>query len=142
MNAEQIYDIVHNLCSQAIKEAQPLILDYSPASIHVLDKLFKRHRHDISSYDEGYKDEELWQLTSIYGAYLGVMLLSNGLSQYGYQWSVDSKNLLILRSHSRSFSPLSKVYHCLCDGSSIEPFYHGTLSFVKDDRLYSTHNVL
>ena len=87
---QQIQDIVLRLCTQAIKEAEPYILDYSEKSVAVLDKVLRRHQKELR--DKQDKDEEMWQLTSIYGAYIGTMLLSNGLSRCGYAWNLTKEN--------------------------------------------------
>ena len=128
---QQIQDIVLRLCTQAIKEAEPYILDYSEKSVAVLDKVLRRHQKELR--DKQDKDEEMWQLTSIYGAYIGTMLLSNGLSRCGYAWTLTKENLLVLQSDARSLSPLAKVYHCLCDGERIESFYHGALALAREE---------
>ena len=127
----QIQDIVLRLCAQAIKEAEPYILDYSDNSIAVLDKVLRRHHKELQAH--AHKDEEIWQLTSMYGAYIGTMLLSNGLSQYGYAWNLTKENLLVLQSDARSLSPLAKIYHCLCDAERIESFYHGALALAREE---------
>lgn len=129
--AQQIQTIVLRLCGQAIQEAEPYILDYSESSIAVLEKVLRRHQKELQTQSN--KDEELWQLTSIYGAYVGTMLLSNGLSQCGYKWNLTKENLLILESDKRSLSPLAKVYHCLLEGGKIESFYHGALLLARED---------
>lgn len=127
----QIQDIVLRLCGQAIKEAEPYILDYSENSIAVLDKVLRRHQKELQTH--AHKDEEFWQLTSMYGAYIGTMLLSNGLSQCGYAWNLTKENLLVLQSDARSLSPLAKIYHCLRDGEKIESFYHGALALAREE---------
>ncbi|MDE7316171.1 MAG: hypothetical protein K2N12_00325 [Helicobacter sp.] len=127
----QIQDIVLRLCAQAIKEAEPYILDYSETSIAVLDKVLHRHQKELQAH--AHKDEETWQLTSMYGAYIGTMLLSNGLSQCGYAWKLTKENLLVLQSDARSLSPLAKVYHCLCNAEKIEAFYHGALALAREE---------
>lgn len=129
----QIQDIVLRLCAQAIKEAEPYILDYSDNSIAVLDKVLRRHHKELQAHTQGEKDEEIWQLTSMYGAYIGTMLLSNGLSQCGYAWNLTKENLLVLQSDARSLSPLAKIYHCLCDAQRIESFYHGALALAREE---------
>ena len=70
-------------------------------------------------------DEEIWELSLIFGAYLGEVLLRTGLKHAGFVW-VDENGMPILKKNEQTkVSPISKVFKRLKNGKedNIKPFF-------------------
>ncbi|RAX56830.1 hypothetical protein CCZ01_08205 [Helicobacter monodelphidis] len=127
-----IQNTVDRLSSMAIQEAIPYVLDYSEKSVGELEKALERHYCLLNNAQD--KEEEVWQLTSMYGAYLGKLLWHRILKDYGFEWKLSTEGLLVLKSDKREFSPLAKVYKRLLNGKNenIIDFFQGVILVMNE----------
>lgn len=93
----------------AIAKENGEVFDYSPESISALDRLFKGQakRYQSGNATQAY----IWNLSVIFGVYLGQALLFNGLADLGYKWVTDSEDIPLLSDGGENFvSPLRHLF--------------------------------
>ncbi len=107
-NSEMNYS---EICQKAVKIAkdQGVTFDFSPESITELDKLFMGQ---VKRYRSGKTTEVyLWNLSVIFGVYLGQTMLFNGLGEKGYKWVVDKEKIPLLSDGGENYvSPLRHLF--------------------------------
>lgn len=99
------------VCRQAVKIAkdQGVVFDYSPESITELDKLFlgQANRYRRGETTALY----IWNLSVIFGVYLGQSMLYNGLAEKGFRWVTDDEDIPLLSDGGDNYvSPLRHLY--------------------------------
>ena len=88
--------------------------DYKRESIEELEEVLDKYEPATKKIYA--TDEEIWELSLIFGAYLGEVLLRTGLKHAGFVW-VDENGIPILKkSEQTKVSPISKVFKRLKNG--------------------------
>lgn len=105
------------------------VLDFSEKSISDLEEILDYYSKDIpkSKPTEG----QIWSMAFIFGAYLGVTMLKNGLLEKRYHWDIKGDRIPLLNRDDKSYiMPLDKVYKRLVNGEedSIRSFYDVIMS--------------
>lgn len=97
--------------------------DYKRESIEELEEVLDKYEPATKKICA--TDEEIWELSLIFGAYLGEVLLRTGLKHAGFVW-VDENGIPILKKNEQTkVSPISKVFKRLKNGKedNIKPFF-------------------
>lgn len=99
-------------------------LDYSPESIAILEEILQNHYEEamVDQITDGY----LWNISVIYGVYLGETLLRNAISELGYHWVLDDENVpSLVKDEKNTMSPVTKTYKRLKNGpeDNVQSFY-------------------
>lgn len=100
-------------------------LNYSKKSIKDLEEILDYYSNDI--FKSKPTEEQIWNMSIIFGSYLGEVMLKNGLYKKGYYWGKnDTSDIPLLITNNGSYTtPIDKVYKRLVNGKedSIISFY-------------------
>lgn len=91
------------------------IFDFTPGSIKDLEYILDYYSQDLKS--DCFTEKQISELASIFGSYLGQVLLDQRYTEEGYGWSkgLDS-SFPLLKKDSLFISPIDKVYKRLILG--------------------------
>lgn len=97
--------------------------DYKRESVEELEDVLDKYETTTKRLHTS--DEELWELSLIFGAYLGEVLLLTGLKRAGFRWEEIGGIPLLKKDEKTNISPVSKVFKRLKNGSedNIKPFF-------------------
>lgn len=125
---------IMNWAEMAVEMAEMMgfSLDYSMESIYRLE-LMAQMMHE--EYKKGtMKEDTVRILASAYGAYLGEVLLKNGLKDFGYDWTEADGEIGIAQEDTTIY-PVSKVYKRITQGPyhDLTDFYEVVLGLVRGE---------
>lgn len=107
-----------------------LALDYSENSLKGLEQILRDFSENIAKSTP--PEDQLWSMALIFGAYLGEVLLKNGLSQKGYGWGTDNTSdiPLLVADTGLYIAPVDKAYKRLVNGAedNVCVFYEITMN--------------
>lgn len=114
------------LCGAAITYAKVFgkNLDFSEGSIRDLEEILQYYYEDAQENEE--TRDKLWNISMIFGVYLGQTLLNCSLAEKGYYWKQDENNAPVLKKDDcNSMSPITKVRKRLENGpeDNVKSFY-------------------
>lgn len=90
--------------------------DYSKYSISDLEEILQYYHEDVAKSMP--TENQLWSMSCIWGAYLGEVLLSNGLEKIGFEWNItEDSTIPVLKRNDEIIAPIDKVYKRLVNGS-------------------------
>ena len=97
--------------------------DYKRESIEELEEVLYKYESALKEIHA--TDEEIWELSLIFGAYLGEVLLLTGLKHAGFVWSDENGIPILKKNEQTKVSPVSKVFKRLKNGKedNIKPFF-------------------
>lgn len=122
MHAERAVDIAKGLGRE---------LDYTIESVKQLDELAEFFRE--AKERENLEDDLIRGLAGILGAYLGEVLLRNGLADRGLAWLEDEEGDMVVGSENCTLHPLTKVYKRITYGPGDELLPFCLISFAIAD---------
>lgn len=105
--------------------------DYRRESVDELEIVLENYELALKKVHSS--DQELWDLSLVFGAYLGEVLLATGLKRAGFSW-VETNGVPILKRDAKTnVSPATKVFKRLKNGSgdNIKPFFDIALCIAK-----------
>lgn len=106
--------------------------DYRRESVDELETILDSYEQAIKKASAS--DNEVWDLSLVFGAYLGEVLLDTGLRRGGFKW-VERDNVPLLEKNDgkTNVSPATKVFKRLKNGSedNINPFFDIALCIAK-----------
>lgn len=90
--------------------------DYTGESIKDLEAILDYYSKDIKVAKP--TENQIWSMSTIFGAYLGETMLRTGLGDKGFYWGQDDEDeiLLLVNDSDSYFSPIHKVYKRLVNG--------------------------
>lgn len=97
--------------------------DYKKESIDELEEVLDKYESATKKVHA--TDEEIWELSLLFGAYLGEVLLLTGLKHAGFAWAEESGMPILKKNEQTKVSPISKVFKRLKNGEedNIKPFF-------------------
>ena len=100
-------------------------LDYSPRSVEGLESILAYYSEGLSRAHP--TEDQIWSMASIFGAYLGELMLKNGLSDKGYAWGMDEQGgyPVLLSEEGFIVAPIDKVFKRFVNGAedNVVSFY-------------------
>ena len=122
-----------NLAATAVEYAASLgkVLDYTPASVSVLDEILQIYHEDIHHSEP--TEDQVYSMALIFGAYLGECIRLSVPQDSGCQWVIVEGEPVLDQMGVR-FGPVSKVYRRLtnCEEESLIPYFHVVAGFVRE----------
>ena len=101
---------IEKLCNIAIDDGKNFgfkLDDYSEKNADDLELfLGKVNEHIIN---KGLKDDVIWQLSVVYGIYLGELMLRCYAAEHGYKWIVKDGEPILKKENSFEMCPVTKV---------------------------------
>lgn len=106
-------------------------LDYSPDSIEQLEELLENYYRSKQTRNK--EENKIWNMSLIFGSYLGQTLLYNVLYEKGYKWKIENGVPVLSHDESNIMSPISKVYKRLTEGSgdNVKSFYDVAIAIAE-----------
>lgn len=97
--------------------------DYKRESVDELEDVLDKYESATKKVKAS--DEEIWELSLIFGAYLGEVLLRTGLKHSGFVWTEENGIPILKKNDQTKVSPVSKVFKRLKTGreDNIKPFF-------------------
>lgn len=97
--------------------------DYKRESVGELEEVLDKYESAAKKVKAS--DEEIWELSLIFGAYLGEVLLRTGLKHSGFVWTEENSIPILKKNDQTKVSPVSKVFKRLKNGKedNIKPFF-------------------
>ena len=125
------------LCDTAVKYGAAFhkAFDFSADSIAALDEILRYYHEEYR--ENRASDSQLWNLSVIFGVYLGQTLLDTYLTLRGYFWAAGEDSIPVLKKDGKNqMSPITKVYKRLLNGpeDSVKSFYDVAL-YIADGKL-------
>lgn len=124
-----------NLAATAVEYAASLgkVLDYTPASVSVLDEILQIYHGDIHHSEP--TEDQVYSVALIFGAYLGECIRLSVPQDSGCRWVIVEGEPVLDQMGVR-FGPVSKVYRRLtnCEEESLIPYFHVVAGFVRERR--------
>ncbi len=121
---------IENNIYKAIKCAEDFnrVFDFTPGSIKDLDHILAYYGQDVRI--SKLTDQQVYDLASIFGAYLGQVLLDQKYKEEGFAWiKEEDLSFPILKKDDLVISPIEKVYKRLKNGpgEDIRDYYIGLI---------------
>ena len=66
-----------------------VMLDYTAESAKGVDEILENYHDNIENYGGADGEKTLWNAAVMFGAYIGEVLLRQGLSEKGFAWVED-----------------------------------------------------
>lgn len=129
------------LCDTAVKYGSAFHkeLNFSADSIAELEKILQYYHEEYR--ENRAADNQLWNLSVVFGVYLGQTLLDTYLTARGYIWAPGEDSIPVLMKDGKNqMSPITKVYKRLLNGpeDNVKSFYDVAL-LIADGRLNLSH---
>lgn len=107
--------------------------DYKRESVEELEDVL--NNYEMATKKVNTSDEELWEFSLIFGAYLGEVLLLTGLKRAGFCWEEIDGIPLLKKDEKTNVSPVSKVFKRLKNGKedAIKPFFDIGICIAKKE---------
>lgn len=107
--------------------------DYKRESVEELEDVL--NNYELATKKVHTSDEELWEFSLIFGAYLGEVLLLTGLKKAGFRWEEIDGIPILKKDDKTSVSPVSKVFKRLKNGKEddIKPFFDIGVCIAKNE---------
>ncbi len=124
---EQFKEIAGSIAEEAVSYAKKsgIELDYTVESAKNADVILGAYHDNIERYDGEEGKKTLSSVAVMFGAYIGEMLLREGLSEKGFAWT-ENKGFPILSTQDGKItaSPITKVQKRIINGAGdgIESF--------------------
>lgn len=85
-------DYAKRMSATAVEYAKTFNInfDYSGNSIADLERILDYYHKDIAESKP--TENQVWSMATIFGSYLGEVMLKNGLKENGFSWGFDSSN--------------------------------------------------
>ncbi|MBQ9022094.1 MAG: hypothetical protein IJ113_08835 [Eggerthellaceae bacterium] len=92
-------------------------LDYSSTTVEPLENILDEYSNSIKI--EQPSEIDIWRLSALFGAYLGEVMLRNGLSEDGYRWGNDDMGMypVLIGNNDFIIAPIDKVFKRLVNGA-------------------------
>lgn len=110
--------------------------DYKRESIDELEDVLDKYESATKKVNAS--DEEIWELSLIFGAYLGEVLLRTGLKHAGFRWKNSDGIPILEKDIKTNVSPVSKVFKRLKNGKedNIKPFFDIGVCIAKRESMF------
>lgn len=142
-NKPNTFNVV-KFCDLAINIAKDLgfILDYSVKSLEDVEKIIQIFREDNRDVKEDDKENNtaIWNMSVIFGTYVGEVCLMDGLAKLGYSWDTTEDIPMIKNFDNNGMNPIGKVNKKIKDKSdgagyeeSIPSFYRIFTTMINTD---------
>lgn len=118
-----------------------VMLDYTAESAKGVDEILENYHENIEQYSGEDGEKTLWNLAVLFGAYIGEVLLRQGLSEKGFAWVEDEGFPILSTQDGRmTASPITKVQKRIYNGAedSLERFVEVVLFTVAEGNLPKT----
>lgn len=97
--------------------------DYTRESVDELEDVLDNYASSAKKLRAS--DEDIWELSLVFGAYLGEVLLKTGLKHAGFRWKEENGIPILEKDEQTKVSPISKVFKRFKNGKedNIKPFF-------------------
>lgn len=122
--------------------------DYTDKSVEALEGVLDYYANDMRKAQP--TERQVWTMASFFGAYLGELMLRNGLAEKGYEWGVDEQGgyPVLISDGNYTVAPIDKVFKRFVNGSEdnvVSFFTYGMKEFAGvhlDPRIGGTYSNL
>ena len=120
-------EVVCRIAEEAVYLAKQsgVVLDYTAESAKGVDEILENYHDNIENYGGMDGEKTLWNVSVMFGAYIGEVLLRQGLSEKGFAWVEDEGlPILSMQDGKMTASPITKVEKRIYNGAedSLESF--------------------
>ena len=113
------------VCETALKLAENFGKHFSFAEqdIDELEEILETYHQDYSNHV--CTEHEVWNVSVIWGIYLGQVLIEKHIGAYGYCWKMEDGFPLLVKDGENKMSPITKVQKRILNGmeDSVKSFY-------------------
>ena len=114
------------VCETALKIAENFGKQFSFAEqdIDELEEILETYHQDYLNHV--CTEQEVWNVSVIWGIYLGQVLIEKHIGAYGYYWKMEDGFPLLVKDGENKMSPITKVQKRILNGmeDNVKSFYN------------------
>ena len=113
------------ICETALKIAENFGKHFSfqEQDIDELEEILEIYHQEYVNHE--CTEQQIWNVSVIWGIYLGQVLIEKHIGAYGYRWKMEDGFPLLAKDNENKMSPIIKVQKRILNGAedSVKSFY-------------------